>query len=153
LTYHNQAAGATDERSDESQPISIQSAQYSISNPAPIQSHKTNLVHSYVANLPAMMGLAELENDVRKFARENGLEYISDLLLRGARVARDPILMLVQDLKEEERDALTREPNSGFWQQTKLKVIVLTCSIAAIIQCVIPVPHIVAIGSADLQYP
>ncbi|KAI9760165.1 MAG: hypothetical protein M1840_002716 [Geoglossum simile] len=79
---------------------------------------------------------AELERDVRSFAEANKLTGIGDLLLRGARVARDPdVFRTVPGLTEEEGDALERERKLGFWQQPKqLKVVILMCSIAAILQ-------------------
>ena len=81
----------------------------------------------------------ELERDVRSFAEANRLTGIVDLLLRGARVARDPeVFKTVPGLKEEEIEALEMERKIGFWRQPKqLKVVILTCSIAAILQCVI----------------
>lgn len=76
---------------------------------------------------------------MKTFVEDNGLQHISDLLLRGARVARDPDLFrLVEGLTDEEREALEKEPKSSFWQQTKaLKLIILTCSIAAVLQYVL----------------
>ncbi|KAI9771208.1 MAG: hypothetical protein M1839_002867 [Geoglossum umbratile] len=95
---------------------------------------------------------ARLKDDVHRFAEKYELQNISDLLYRGARVAQDPgefesddppaseseeppVSESALELSKEEREALRVERKSTFWQQTKeLKVIVVTCSIAAILQ-------------------
>lgn len=52
---------------------------------------------------------------------------------------RDPDLFRqVPGITEEEMAALEKEPKSSFWQQSKtLKLIIMTCSIAAILQYVL----------------
>ncbi|KAJ9665056.1 hypothetical protein H2201_004922 [Coniosporium apollinis] len=79
---------------------------------------------------------AELVADVESFATVNNLTNILDLLIRGAKVARDPeAYESVLGLTAEEKAALKREKQLGFWRQTKeLRTTILTCAIAAILQ-------------------
>lgn len=76
--------------------------------------------------------------DVEAFARVHKLNDILDLLIRGAKVARDPeAYETVPGLTGKEKAALEREKKVGFWRQTKeLRATIFTCSIAAILQYV-----------------
>jgi len=60
------------------------------------------------------------------------------MLVRGARLARDEELFLSgpeSDVTQFEKDALKREKSSTVWQQSKeMKIILLTCCVAAIAQ-------------------
>ncbi|KAG9242174.1 putative sugar transporter [Calycina marina] len=59
-----------------------------------------------------------------------------DMLVRGARLARDEELFLSgPDVTQFDRDVLAREKTSTVWQQSKeMKIILLTCCVAAIAQ-------------------
>ncbi|KAI9792520.1 MAG: hypothetical protein M1816_002040 [Peltula sp. TS41687] len=83
----------------------------------------------------------ELESDVRDFHIRHELRGTVDVevLIRGARVARDPRNNTsgetVPGMTAVEAAALKREKESGFLQQTKeLKVTILTTAFAAIVQ-------------------
>ncbi|OCK80630.1 putative galactose-proton symport [Lepidopterella palustris CBS 459.81] len=94
------------------------------------------------------------DNDVRTtYANHADLHDFLDvnLLIRGARLARDPELFEASgDLSNIERSALQREKTSGFWQQPKaLRVIILTCCIGAIVQGWVQS----SIAGANLQWP
>lgn len=75
---------------------------------------------------------------VQEFVDTYGLQNIRDLLISGAKVARDlegydnlPGLTL------KEKAALEKEKDRGFWHQKKeLRITIITCAIAAIVQCV-----------------
>lgn len=78
------------------------------------------------------------DENVRAIYDEHNLaETMSlELLLRGGRLARDEDLFLSEgDLSDSEKSAIRREKTSNLWQQSKeLKVILLTCCLAAICQ-------------------
>lgn len=76
--------------------------------------------------------------DVEAFASAYKLDDILDLLIRGAKVARDPDAYKgVPGLTDKEKAALEREKKVGFWRQTKeLRATIFTCAIAAILQYV-----------------
>jgi len=80
------------------------------------------------------------DNDVRTFHKLHELADVVDvdLLIKAARLARDPDLFKASgDLSKIERKALEKEKTSSIWQQPKdLRVIVLTCCIGAIVQYV-----------------
>ncbi|KUJ16458.1 uncharacterized protein LY89DRAFT_558025, partial [Mollisia scopiformis] len=94
-----------------------------------------------IIDSPLLWTDPEVQDDnVRKtHAAHNLANSISEeLLVRGGRLARDEELFLSADssnVTDLERDALNREKTSSLWQQSKeLKVILLTCCIAAIAQ-------------------
>lgn len=77
----------------------------------------------------------ELPNDVRQFHRDHGLADVVevDLLLRGARLARDGGSL--EDCTDVERRALQDEGKPSLPSQPRaLQVILLACSIGAIVQ-------------------
>lgn len=73
---------------------------------------------------------------VQDFAETHRLQDIKDLLVSGAKVARDPeAYESVPGLTQREKAALEKEKEKGLWRQTKeLRVTIFTCAIAAIIQ-------------------
>jgi len=81
---------------------------------------------------------AELVVDVERFAKQYQLEAYLDLLVRGAKVARDSKAYKSGDcFTNEEKDALEREKKLSFRKQTKeLRTTIFTCAIAAILQYV-----------------
>lgn len=77
----------------------------------------------------------ELSNHVTQFHRDRGLGEVVevDLLLRGARLARDGAYL--DDCTVVERRALQDEDNPSLPSQPRaLQVILLACSIGAIVQ-------------------
>lgn len=77
----------------------------------------------------------ELLNDVREFHRYHGLGDVVevDLLVRGARLARDSAYL--EDCTDVERRALHDEDKSSLLSQPRaLQVILLACSLGAIVQ-------------------
>jgi hypothetical protein len=91
-----------------------------------------------ISNPLIQFDAAELEAYVTRFAHKYGLMHILALLIRGAKVARDPkAYKSVPGLTGEEETALARAEGLGFWSQTKeLRASVFTCAIAAILQYV-----------------
>lgn len=77
-------------------------------------------------------------NAVHEFAAAYDLDDIRDLLVSGAKVAIDPeAYESVPSLTPNEKAALGKEKEAGFWRQTKeLKATIFTCAIAAILQYV-----------------
>ncbi len=75
---------------------------------------------------------------VQEFAGVYDLEHIRDLLVSGAKVARDPeAYQSVPGLTLDERAALRKEKEAGFWRQTKqLRASIIMCAVAAILQYV-----------------
>ena len=75
---------------------------------------------------------------VLEFAKTYGLQDIQDLLVSGAKVARDPEgYENIPGLTLKEKKALEKEKGRGFWHQKKeLRMTIITCAIAAIVQCV-----------------
>lgn len=85
----------------------------------------------------------DLKNSVRHFAKENDLEDLTDILLRGAQVAEDPDnYSKVEGLTPKEKEALKREyeeknPFRILGKLPKqLRTIIITCSMAAMTQFV-----------------
>jgi hypothetical protein len=78
---------------------------------------------------------AELVTAVQEFAGVYDLEHIRDLLVSGAKVARDPeAYQSVPGLTLDERAALRKEKEAGFWRQTKqLRASIIMCAVAAIL--------------------
>ena len=77
----------------------------------------------------------ELPNDVKQFHRDHGLGEVVevDLLLRGARLARDGGYL--EDCTDVERRALQDEDKPSLPSQPRaLQVILLACSLGAIVQ-------------------
>lgn len=72
------------------------------------------------------------------FANTYQLREIEDLLVLGAKVARDPeAYMLVPGLTVHQKASLQEEKKAGFWRQTKqLRTAIVTCAVAAILQYV-----------------
>ncbi|KAI9772500.1 MAG: peptide-N4-(N-acetyl-beta- glucosaminyl)asparagine amidase [Geoglossum simile] len=77
-----------------------------------------------------------LAEDVMKFTGDYNLGCFENPFVHAARIARDSyVAESIPDLTEEEKAVFAKEINRGFWEQTKgLKVAMLTCSIAAILQ-------------------
>ncbi|KAL0564515.1 hypothetical protein V5O48_017532 [Marasmius crinis-equi] len=70
-----------------------------------------------------------------KFARDNGLEDIQDTLRKGALVSRDPAHFEgISLLTEEEKVALRREWTHKWHLPTQLWLLVIACSMAAVVQ-------------------
>src|ERR1700709_1007176 len=99
----------------------------------------SSYLYSIDINNPLIRFLhSELVAEVTSFATEYKLDDILDLLICGAKVARDPdAFESVPGLTPKEKNALAREKKLGFWSQTKeLKSTIFTCAIAAILQYV-----------------
>ncbi|OCL12086.1 galactose-proton symporter [Glonium stellatum] len=97
---------------------------------------------------------SDQDNDVRAtYNRHPDLKDALDvdLLIRGARLARDQELFEATEyLSRIESAALERERTSGFWKQPKsLRVIILTCCVGAIVQGWVQS----SIAGANLQWP
>lgn len=90
----------------------------------------------YIDNPLLKLTPHQLDRAVKAFAERTGLKNLTDILTRGARVARNPdTYSTVRGITEEEIEVLENETTGGFWQQTKeLKVTILTCALGAIVQ-------------------
>jgi hypothetical protein len=76
-----------------------------------------------------------LLRDVDKFAHENELSDIVDVLRRGALVAQDPPnFESVEGITEEEKDAIRNEVLHKWRQPRALYFTVILCSIGAAVQ-------------------
>ena len=82
----------------------------------------------------------DLETYVKDFARRNGLQDKFELLLFGARLARDKretLSTYSAELTEVEKSIIMNESKASFWKQSKfLRATIITCSLAASIQSV-----------------
>lgn len=77
----------------------------------------------------------QLQRDVRTFAREKGLEEYSDLLERGAHIAKDPqFFEAIQGVTEREKQALRDERTRSFRQPRALYLTIVICSVGAAVQ-------------------
>lgn len=82
----------------------------------------------------------DLEKDLRSFYddKRTGLSSIVDveLLIRGGRLARDEEDFIANQVCSlPERQAIDREKTASIWQESKeLRIILLTCFVAAIVQ-------------------
>ena len=80
----------------------------------------------------------DLDSDIRAFHEAEGLKDVVsvNVLTRGGHVARDEEGFQAEgDLSEPEEKALKNEKVSSIWQESKeLKVILLTCFVASIVQ-------------------
>ena len=81
---------------------------------------------------------AELDEDISAFHQDYGLAKVVDLdvLIRGGRLARgEEVFVAEESLSDVERAALQKEKVTRFWEESKeLKVILLTCSVGAVVQ-------------------
>ncbi|KIV87955.1 hypothetical protein PV10_09233 [Exophiala mesophila] len=84
--------------------------------------------------------LAHLSNeqvikDVEEFAKENGFQDLTGLLVRGALVAKDPpAFESVPDLTEPEKEAIRNEVLHKWRQPKSLYFTIILCSIGAAVQ-------------------
>ncbi|KAF2225406.1 hypothetical protein BDZ85DRAFT_279096 [Elsinoe ampelina] len=91
----------------------------------------------YLNNPLIHLSPPELENAARNFAEVAGLKSITDLLIKGAKFARNPdTWRSLPGLTEEEREVLeAQSKGSRFLDQPKeLQVTLLACACAALIQ-------------------
>ena len=93
---------------------------------------------SYIDNPLTQLSPTELEDAVRSFASATGLSHITDLLIRGAKLAKNPnTFASIPGLTDEEREVLQDEnaTKPTFFSQTKeLQVTIMTCAVAAVVQ-------------------
>ncbi|PNS18123.1 hypothetical protein CAC42_3568 [Sphaceloma murrayae] len=90
----------------------------------------------YIDNPLTHFSPPELEGAARKFAIETGLQGISELLVKGAKLARSPkTWKSIPGLTDEEKEVLEDDSHAGFLQQTKeLQVTLLACACGAVVQ-------------------
>ncbi|KAL9010500.1 MAG: hypothetical protein Q9173_004572 [Seirophora scorigena] len=75
----------------------------------------------------------QLERDARAFARHEGLD--ADLIIKGARIAKDPqYFATIPGVTEEEKLALQDEKRHRFRQPSALYLTIVVCSIGAAVQ-------------------
>ena len=77
----------------------------------------------------------EVLADVDAFAKDNGFQEISPLLVKGALIAKDPpAFASVPDLTEEEKLAVSNEVLHKWRQPKLLYFTIILCSIGAAVQ-------------------
>ena len=80
----------------------------------------------------------DLEEDIRKFHKEESLADLVDLavLIRGGLLARDEEGFIAEHaLSEPEANALNHEKKARIWEESKeLRIILLTCIVASVVQ-------------------
>ena len=88
-----------------------------------------------IQNPLAHLSRDELLAGVAAFTAENGFEHMSDLLVRGALVAKDPpAFASVEGITEAEKDAISNEVLHK-WRQPKLLYFsIILCSVGAAVQ-------------------
>ncbi|GAM90064.1 hypothetical protein ANO11243_081040 [Dothideomycetidae sp. 11243] len=98
----------------------------------------TSAAQTYIDDPLSRISPPDLENAVRAFAEHADLESEIDILLKGAKLAKDPDLYLsIPGLSADEKKALKQQQSrsSSFLNQTKeLQVTILTCAVAAVVQ-------------------
>lgn len=93
------------------------------------------LIESRIANPLAEIPIEELMDDVELFCTERGLEDKTDLIKKGALVARDPAnYESIGMLDEEEKEALRYEIAHKWRHPFALYVTIVICSIGAAVQ-------------------
>ncbi|TKX22452.1 sugar transporter-like protein 21 [Elsinoe australis] len=100
------------------------------------QPEKPTSKHIYLDNPLTHFSPPELEAAVRAFAEATKLEGITDLLIKGAKYARNPATWLsIPGLTAEEKEVLGNESQASFLEQTKeLQVTLLACACGAVAQ-------------------
>lgn len=91
----------------------------------------------YVDNPLVRFSPPELEKAVRDFASATGLSGITQMLIRGAKLAKNPsTFRSIPGLTDDEREVLEQNATStSFFEQTKeLQVTIMACSVAAVVQ-------------------
>ncbi|KAJ8086941.1 hypothetical protein AAF712_013340 [Marasmius tenuissimus] len=91
--------------------------------------------HRKLANPLAGLNDKQILEMADKFARDNGLEDIQEVLRKGALVSRDPAHFEgISSLTEEEKVALRREWTHKWHLPRQLWLLVVACSMAAVVQ-------------------
>ncbi|TCD65600.1 hypothetical protein EIP91_002447 [Steccherinum ochraceum] len=92
-------------------------------------------VNAKLANPLAGIPREQLMDDGGNFAREHGLGHLEDVFRKGALVAQDPsIFETLDDLDEDDKNALRRETTHRWDQPWQLYYLVIMCSLAAAVQ-------------------
>lgn len=88
-----------------------------------------------IKNPLASIPKAQLVNEVEDFARANGLEDISPLLIKGALIAKDPpSFESVDGIEPQEVEAIRNEVLHKWRQPRALYFTIILCSIGAAVQ-------------------
>ena len=88
-----------------------------------------------IKNPLAHLSHEEVTKDVEEFSRENGFASETELLVKGALVAKDPpAFESVPGLTEAEKEAIRNEVLHKWRQPKKLYFTIILCSIGAAVQ-------------------
>lgn len=94
-----------------------------------------NNLSAKIKNPLAHVPITELIQDVKHFASENALTEHTDLLIRGALVAKDPPnFESVDGITEHEKEAIRNEVLHKWRQPKALYFTIILCSIGAAVQ-------------------
>jgi hypothetical protein len=93
------------------------------------------LIFSRIRNPLAHLSNEEVIKDVEEFSRTHGFAEESDLLVRGALIAKDPpAFENVPGITESEKEAIRNEVLHKWRQPRRLYFTIILCSIGAAVQ-------------------